>query len=143
MKDFIEKIARLHDFIENDLAHIVGKESVDFYKESFDNEGFIGENLEKWKEVKRRQNPRNKGRAAGTRKILTGETKELAESIGYKAEGRKVKISSDKVYAEIHNKGGRAGRGHKSVIHARPFIKKSASLIKRLNRRLKRKIQNL
>lgn len=143
MQDFIEKIARMHDFIENDVPDIVGKEAVDHFKESFDNEGFTNERQGKWKEVKRRENSRNEGRASGNRKILTGETKELAESIQYDTQGNNVIISSDKVYAEIHNKGGRAGRGHKSVIPKRQFIGPSEKLNQKITTKITTKLDKI
>jgi phage gpG-like protein len=33
-----------------------------------------------------------------------------------------LRVGSNVIYARIHQLGGRAGRGHKSLIPARPFL---------------------
>jgi hypothetical protein len=98
----------------HDVAIITGKQAVDMFKNNFQNQGFNGK---PWQEVKRRQDSRNfrvisrgknKGqsraiggtKAAGSRKILTGETGDLGESIKYKYLGNaEVSIYSDSPYA--------------------------------------------
>ncbi len=105
--------------INHTLPVIVGKIAVDFYKESFQNEGFKNQALVKWAEVQRRGANGHKVAkgARGTRKILTGNTGDLGESIEYEAGTATVKIKSDLVYAEAHNKGTTtAGRGNKTTI---------------------------
>jgi phage gpG-like protein len=89
-----------------------------------------------WKEVKRRQNGGKK--AAATRKILTGESGDLAESIQYHKQGRNIVISAPKVYAEIHNKGleGKAFGKYKFTMPKRQFIGPSALLMKKINKRI-------
>lgn len=145
MQEFIEKINRLHNFIQNDAARIVGKEAVDHYKQSFQNEAFSDKSKgdEPWKEVKRRIKPRMKNRAAARRKILTGDTGELADSITYSVSGRYITIKSDKAYAGVHNKGLKAGRGTGFKMPKRQFIGRSALLINRTNKILKRRMSNI
>ena len=46
----------------------------------------------------------------------------LMGSVNYKAFGKKAVISADKIYAAIHHFGGKAGRGHKVTIPARPYM---------------------
>lgn len=135
MQDFINKINRLNSFIQNDVADIVGTEAVNHFKESFRDEAFSnkGEKDMPWQEVKRRQNAKNAGKAAATRKILTGETGDLGNSIHYSKIGRNVAIKSDKVYAEVHNKGLRAGRGKGFKMPKRQFIGRSIILINKTN----------
>lgn len=57
--DFTQKIDadlnRLLRLIEQDLKEIIGVEAVNFFSESFDNQGFTDQGLEKWPEVKRRE----------------------------------------------------------------------------------------
>lgn len=103
-----QKLSRIISFLENDAKDIIGIEAVNHFKESFDNEGFTDTNLEKWEQVKRREpgawngfqyggtarrpgvqhrattKVTNYSPAAAERKILTGTTMELAESISYK-----------------------------------------------------------
>ena len=43
----------LKQFIQTDLPRIVGTEAVNFYKESFDKEGFTDKKKEKWKPRKK------------------------------------------------------------------------------------------
>lgn len=145
MKDFIQKINRVQQFITNDVPDVIGKEAVDHYKQSFVDEGFSnrGKKDMPWKEVKRRQNPRKKGRAAATRKILTGETGELADSIDYRRQGNDVAITSDKVYAAVHNEGLRAGRGSGFNMPKRQFIGKSFLLNQKIKDKIGTRIRGL
>jgi phage gpG-like protein len=53
---------------------------------------------------------------------LLQKNTELIESLYIIDSSDKVKISSSKIYAAIHQHGGKAGRGHKSTIPARPYL---------------------
>jgi len=57
----------------------------------------------------------------GARTILT-DSKELRGSIHYRAGRTGVQWGSGKVYAAIHQLGGKAGRGKKVTIPARPYL---------------------
>lgn len=57
-----------------------------------------------------------------TGKILQGESRDLRSSISTKSTNDKAIVGSNKVYATIHQFGGRAGRGRKAKIPARPFL---------------------
>jgi len=46
----------------------------------------------------------------------------LMGSVNYKPFSDKVVISANKIYAAIHHFGGKAGRGRKVTIPARPFM---------------------
>jgi len=46
----------------------------------------------------------------------------LMGSVNYKPYSNKVVISANKVYAAIHHFGGKAGRGRKVTIPARPYM---------------------
>jgi phage virion morphogenesis protein len=50
---------------------------------------------------------------------LTGT---LRDTISYEANSDSVRVGSNRIYAPIHQLGGRAGRGGKSRIPARPFL---------------------
>ncbi len=153
-EEHIQKLRKdsneFRSFFNNQLPHIVGIEAVNFYKESFQNEGFTDQVLEKWQEVKRRINPRT-NRAASSRAILTGDTADLGRSIDFHPEGTDVKITadtrragSDKDYAAAHNEGTTtAGRGNKTTIPKRPFIKESETLNKKIEKISADKIHNL
>lgn len=125
-----EKIRRLKHYLQEDAPEIIGTEAVNFFQESFQNEGFTDKTLQKWKEVKRRLNARSGERkAAASRPILTGETGELADSITYHIQGTDAVISSDKPYAKAHNEGtDNAGRNHNVSIPQRRFVGPSETL---------------
>ncbi len=50
------------------------------------------------------------------------DTGELQNSIVYEASPQMVVVGSDKVYARIHQKGGKAGRGRKVTIPKRSYL---------------------
>lgn len=84
------------------------------------NENFSGESAPdgtKWEQS-------SAAKAEG-RKTLT-KSSQLRNSIYYKAESDQVRIGSPKPYAAIHQLGGKAGRGLKVKLPARPFIGVSA-----------------
>lgn len=82
-------------FVNGDeIKNILGLEAVNYYKESFQNEGFTDESLNPWKNVQRR-NPASKwyghsgqtgkfSQARTSAKILSGETRELQNAIIFK-----------------------------------------------------------
>jgi phage gpG-like protein len=144
MKDFIEKLKKINNYLDKGVFETVGDEAVSHYKKSFRDEGFTDRSLKKWKEVKRRINPRNPKAAAATRPILTGRSGELGSSIKWdKGAGRKVVISSDKVYAQVHNEGLRAGRGKGFKMPKRQIVGKSAELTRKINGKVAKHINTI
>lgn len=127
MKDLIDKLTKVQEYIENDLKDEVGILAKNFFKKSFRDEGFTDKKVTKWTEVKRRQDKTGRG-AGASRKILTGETKALQDSIEYNTTRDGVEITSDVVYAQIHNEGGKAGRNGSATIPKRQFIGESDEL---------------
>ena len=138
-------------FYNNELPTIVGVEAVNFFTESFENEGFTDEVLEPWQEVKRRQDPKRPDRAAASRKILTGDTADLGRSIEYTPEAGQVKITSDTVnagsdkdYAAAHNEGTTtAGRNRNVTIPKRQFIGKSKKLDEIIDEKVVKRIKKI
>lgn len=107
-EEFFQKIQqnlkRIQPFIERDMPRIAGKLAVDFYKESFRNQGFTDKSLEKWQPSKRTL---YKDKFASSQYgTLLSSRNELMESITYRAGLGFTAIVSDKEYAEIHNEGG-------------------------------------
>jgi phage gpG-like protein len=145
MQDFINRINELNNFLQNDVQDIVGTEAVNHFKQSFHDEAFSDKSEKDmpWQEVKRRQSSKNSGKAAATRKILTGETGDLGDSISYEKENRDVAIKSDKIYAQVHNEGLKAGRGKGFMMPKRPFIRKSVMLINNISSKVKTRITNI
>jgi hypothetical protein len=99
---FPEKMQRLKEFVKTDAKDIMGTEAVEHFRESFKNEGFTDEQLEKWPEVERRKSESNWYGHSGqtgkfsaartTAKILTGETNELQNAFKYAHTKAGVKV---------------------------------------------------
>lgn len=151
---------QLNKYINNDAPRIVGKMGVDHFKDNFNKEGFVNNGLQPWPERK----------TDTGRKTLTGETRELQDSIDYKADKGKTSWGSDVVYGSIHNRGGKT-KAHKikprrgkalkfmgkdgtdimrrgvnhpgSNIPKRQFIGHSKELIDEINTRVERDITNI
>lgn len=124
--------AEIKKLIEEDLPRIIGVESVNHFKENFQQESF---DQEPWLEVERRKIETRSylsnlkyHPARNTRKILTGDSGDLERSIQYTTESGKVLIHSDLVYADVHNSGLRAGRGSGFLMPKRQFINDSEKL---------------
>lgn len=138
LKALNERMASMQQELQQglaaDLPRIVGVEAVNHFKDGFENEGFTDVTLVKWDEVKRRMG-KGKG-AAAQRKILTGETGNLKDSIDYDAEPRKTVVYANPQnkgakanYAVPHNFGASdAGRSRNVTIPKRQFIGKSEVL---------------
>lgn len=83
------------------FATIVGTEAVNFFKSSFDRQGFVEDRkIAKWKP----RLPGFKARTGGATLVKTGRLKRSIR-ITYKSPGL-VKVGTDVVYARIHNEGG-------------------------------------
>jgi len=127
---FSGQMKKLDDFVQgDDIKTIMGVEAVNHFKKSFQDEGFTDEELVKWEDVKRR-NPASEwhghsgqtgkfSQARTTAKILSGETKELQNSISYAYIEGGVRITDAALYASVHNFGEGA-----NVYGRKPFIMK-------------------
>jgi len=73
----------------------------------------------KWKALSPETLKAKKGTAILREQGMAGG---LMGSINYKPFSDKVVISANKVYAAIHHFGGKAGRGRKVTIPARPYM---------------------
>ena len=143
------KEKELHKMLEIDLPKIIGKEAVDIFKENFATESW---GRKKWKEVQRRKAtwmragkevPNPLTEAKRTRKILAGDTANLKRSIIYDAEKGKVTISSNVVYAAVHNFGLRAGRGAGFTMPQRQFIGDNKELQKKIEEQINNKLEKI
>ena len=146
---FKQEIDRLQDEFKALFAKyaptIAGQTAVSYFKKNFQNEAW---GRVRWQEVKRRMDPRVKG-ARASRKILTGDTGDLARSIEVKAvsKGQVViwtapsAFGSKEPYGRVHNEGLRAGRGKGFIMPKRQFMGESeelnALIISELERKLK------
>jgi len=143
--------------LENVIPRMIGKTGQDYFEDSFMSESWDGK---PWENVERRKpdshwygfqykagGKRNFSNAATTRKILTGSTGELGDSIRHRvahgARGAEVVWSTDKVYAEIQNEGGdiKVFGKHAATITRRQFIGFSYELDKQFEEIIKSRIE--
>jgi phage gpG-like protein len=124
MKGLIDKLIRAKETAFKDIVATAEVETENFIQDNFDKEGFVNKSLSKWEPVKRKDGG----------KILTG-TRQLADTLEVTATGSTIKITSPKAYAEIHNKGGKAGRNGSANIPQRKFIGESKTLNKKIGLR--------
>jgi phage gpG-like protein len=59
-------------------------------------------------------------RVDGAKALL--DSGRLFKSVTFRADGQSVEVGSNLVYARIHQLGGKAGRGRKVTIAARPYL---------------------
>lgn len=158
-RQFPQKMKELTDFVEgDDIKDIMGTEAVNHFKGSFENEGFTDEVLESWtdgKDVKRRDPDSSwyghsgqtgkYSNARTTAKILTGETRELRESISYKKTSLGARITNSTPYAAVHQFGLQAKIYGKKVFQmtARPFMGKSVILKQNIEDKIYRQIKKI
>jgi phage gpG-like protein len=143
------RIRQLRNALGDDLPTVVGTEAVEMFKENFQSEAW---GCEPWQEVERRKATWTRGGkevpnpikgAKRSRKILTGDTGDLARSIEYTVDGDKVEVGSELVYARVHNEGLRAGRGAGFIMPKRQFIGESPAYHRKLIQRIKDYINNI
>lgn len=110
--------------------------------QSFRNQGFTDENLERWKPRKRNKDKRDSnrwlliGRGSGT-SGLRGSYRKVRRSL------LSISIFNDKVYASVHNEGLRAGRGRGFKMPKRQMIGHSAVMSKRIETRINTRIKRI
>lgn len=99
--DMLQKLQAAKQYLNRDVNKVFGVEAVDHFKEGFQNEGFTDKSLVKWE-------TRKSKRSGGTnsQKVLS-KSGDLADSITFRVEENATIIYSDKVYAQIHNEGGK------------------------------------
>ena len=140
----------LERWMNQDAPRIFGKTAVDIYTRNFRMEGFVNNGLQPWPEVKRRQEGTMGKGAAGTRKILTGETGNLGRAFDYQPGDGQVIIYNDArsaggfPYGKVHQEGATdAGRGRSTVIPKRQIIGQSAELDRLINMEISRKLKSM
>ena len=145
---FPEKMDDLNAFLQGDkIKEIMGDEAVNFYKQSFNNEGFTDKTLEKWPEVERRKPGSSwyKKGANADRKILSGPLKQLQDSLTFEYIPNGVKIKSPMIYAGVHQFGEPASVFGKKpfTMKARPFIGKSEVMMQNINSEIETEIKTI
>ena len=145
----------LPDFFLHFVPTIIGRTAVSFFKRTFQKEAW---DRQHWPEVKRRTPGTTEFRQAARhhpsrkrRKILTGDTGDLARSISVqKADTHSVTIwtdpsafSSKQPYGRVHNEGLRAGRGSGFIMPKRQFMGHSRQLDRLISHAIETKLKKI
>lgn len=158
-QQFASEIQRLEtefkELFANYAPTIAGKTAVSYFKKNFQNEAW---GRVSWKEVQRRTAGTNANKYAAkhhpartSRKILTGDTGDLARSIEIKSvsNGQVViwtapnAFASKEPYGRVHNEGLRAGRGKGFIMPKRQFMGPSDELNKLIISEINRKLNQI
>ncbi len=100
--NYLDNVSKeFKQFIENDLPDVVGTEAVNHFRQSFIDGGFTDAVLDKWAPRKHKYGNDTKD----GKEVLT-QSGDLSDSIIYTILPGGVLISTDKIYAQIHNEGG-------------------------------------
>jgi len=95
------------------VLEVAAETIVEATEENFESESWGGKPWTPWSAATAAR------RGKGKKLQNTGH---LAGSITTSVSATEAAVGTNMVYAPIHQFGGRAGRGHKSVIPARPFM---------------------
>lgn len=132
--DLSKKSSQLTKLVRRDLPKIVGIEGVNFSKKAFRRQGWQDSGFRKWKA---RKNKKDRGRA-----ILV-KSGDLRRSIKKQIGNKRVIISSNLIYAPVHNYGLRAGRGKGFKMPKRKFIGSSKALNIRIKKIIKKEVNKI
>ena len=92
------------------LLNQIGHTLIDQVEENFENESFFGK---PWTISKRAKKEGGK---------TLQDTARLASSVDFEVSGNTLRVGTNVEYAAIHQFGGNAGRGRKTLIKPRPFL---------------------
>jgi len=156
-------LLNLSNQVKNRIADIVPRviaaEGQRHFEMSWQNQGFTDNTLSKWRKRQFNQKRYRKDRAPTAaykkfqakdrgRAILVShqtDTKgtHLKDSIRTTWDRNKVEFATDKVYAQVHNEGGHAGRGKGFEMPQRQFMGPSEALDKAIEAKLDREITKM
>ena len=107
-------------FCDRDFPVILGVEYLKHKEQAFRDQGFTDSSLKPW--AKRKAAKSKKQIARDTGRSILVKTGELKRSGRYVTETRRCRIIFDKPYAQVHNEGGKAGRGKGFTMRKRQYI---------------------
>lgn len=158
-KDFAAQARLVKQVITGDLQKIIAVEGLNHFQSSWDKEGFVDKALRRWPP---RSEPKNKFKKKGGyrksykrwqaknkgRKTLVShrtDTKggHLKDSIVYRIAGTRVIFYTDKPYAQVHNEGGKAGRGIGFNMKKRQYMGPSQALDMNIKRKLDKRMDQI
>lgn len=111
-KEIQQELKKLQSNLTNTkpLLSQIGYTLIDQVEENFEEESFFGK---KW-------TPSKRAKKEGEKTLQ--DTAHLASSIDFEVSGNTLTVGTNVEYAPIHQFGGKAGRGRKAIIEARPFL---------------------
>jgi len=124
-----KSLRELSDRVEDltPVMKMIGELLVSSVQENFNREGRYSEpgswrgGSKRWKPLAPSTIKQRKRLGYWPGQILT-RTGRLRSSINYRAGRDHVAVGTNVIYAAIHQFGGKAGRGHRANIPARPFL---------------------
>lgn len=143
--------------IKDVLPRVVAAEGQRHFEESWDNQGFTDRNLVKWRRRKAPKKTTKGGKVsanyakwrtkdAGRGILISHQTDtkgtHLKDTIKTTVTKEQVIFSSDKEYAEVHNEGGKSGRGSGFTMPRRQFMGSSKVLDKKIEKKMGKQILN-
>jgi phage gpG-like protein len=140
---------KILDKVKSILPEVVAIEGLRFFEKSWDDQGFTNNNLVKWKKRKepkygkKRWGRKNAGRAILVSHQSDTEGTHLKDSLREEHNEKEVIFSTDKVYAQVHNEGGKAGRGKGFIMEKRQYMGESKVLDDKIADKLDREIEKL
>lgn len=145
--DDMKRLAKIFaSTIKKDLPRVVGVEGKNFFKSSWRKQGFEDNGIQPWKPRKAPPKTTKSGKTSkaylefmrkNRRPILYSHATDrkgihLKDSIRAVPGNGRVTFSTDKPYAKVHNKGGRAGRGRGFQMPKRQFMGRSRVLDRKI-----------
>lgn len=107
--DFSKLQLDLNGFMRK-LPALIGNTAANFYKDSWNREGYIDQGIARW--------PKRKHTNGKPRRTLV-KTGRLRRSIRYRTSGTRIMIFTDVPYAEVHNEGGHVSAKQTVKAHTR------------------------
>jgi phage gpG-like protein len=136
--DFQKFEMQFKDTLQGTLSRVIRQEALNHFEMSWSKQGFTDQNLQLWPSRKPPERQFNKD---GTRSksfikwqnqntgraILVGHRTKvsgihLKDSLKGNIDNKRIIISTDKPYAQVHNEGGKAGRGKGFIMPQRQFM---------------------
>ncbi len=158
-KDLKHNAKVVRSIIKGDLQRIIGVEGLRHFDKSSEKEGWVDKNFNKWKPRKepekkfkkkggqRKDYKHWKAKNKGRRILMSHRTDtkggHMRHSISYRIVGTKVIFYTDKAYAQVHNEGGKAGRGIGFVMKKRQFMGASHTLDMNIKKKLDKRLDKI
>ncbi len=142
--------------IKKDAPRIIGVEGKNFFKASWRKQGWEDQGLNKWKPRKAPPKTTKSGKPSkayinwkrkNNRPILYSHASDrkgihLKDSIRTIPGIGRVTFATDKVYAQVHNEGGRAGRGKGFRMPKRQYMGRSRALDRRIDAKVSKHLSS-